>query len=566
MRDHIIGEDYELWDIVTDGPLATMKKNAEAVDVPKTRSDCTSEDLKKWEKNAKAKKWLVCGLGPDEYNRIQSCTIVKEIWDTLQVAHEGTPQEGEIIQEMYTRFTTLTNELKSIGRVILEEEKVEKILTRVLPVSWENKITVIQELKNISTLKLDELIGNLTAYELRRQTMKMDALKKEMSLAFRIIEGVDLEYDEMILITKDFKKYLIRGKGPSRSRSYNKPRVPEKQTNEGCYKCGRTDHHIKNCPQWEIEWKKERVEGRNRKKEQGESSDEDLEDKYGDEQALMEIGESDEESELSKECVILKAKCKNLELMASESESKNTELKNQVHELDTIVLELRYENLKLKLGTGKKKADHTQLTLEENVGKIKDELYKRDEQIRVLKEDLNKGSSQIWYMDSGCPKHMTCSKNQFLSLEDLKGGNVSFGNEKKGEIIWVGKKLYRGMIGSLLYLTAIRPDIVFSIGLCTRFQANPKKSHLIAIKKILRYLKGTTDLCLWYPKGSNFNLLGYADIDYTGFLVDRKSTSGMAQFLGSCLVSWATKKQNSVALSTDEAEYVVVASCCAQLL
>ncbi|XP_070023139.1 uncharacterized protein [Nicotiana sylvestris] len=184
MKDHIIEEDYELWDIVTDGPLATTMKNEEGVVVPKTRADCTVEHLKKWEKNAKAKKWLVCGLGPDEYSRIQSCTTAKEIWDTLQVAHEGTPQmkrsrgtllysqyenftikEGETIQEMYTRFT---KELKSLGRIILEEYKVEKILTRVLPVSWESKITIIQESKNIATLRLDELIGNLTAYELRR--------------------------------------------------------------------------------------------------------------------------------------------------------------------------------------------------------------------------------------------------------------------------------------------------------------------------------------------------------------------------------------------------------------
>ncbi|XP_070025764.1 secreted RxLR effector protein 161-like [Nicotiana sylvestris] len=81
------------------------------------------------------------------------------------------------------------------------------------------------------------------------------------------------------------------------------------------------------------------------------------------------------------------------------------------------------------------------------------------------------------------------------------------------------------MIGSLLYLTASRPDIVFSVGLCARFQANPKESHLAAVKRILRYLKGTTDLCLRYPKGSNFNLVVYVDADYTGFLVDRKSTS-----------------------------------------
>ncbi|XP_070007429.1 uncharacterized protein [Nicotiana sylvestris] len=109
MRDHIIGEDYELWDIVTYGPLATTKKNAEVVDVPKIRADCTVEDLKKWEKNAKAKKWLVCGLGPDEHSRIQSCTTAKDIWDTLQVAHEGTPQVKRsreiLLYSQYENFT-----------------------------------------------------------------------------------------------------------------------------------------------------------------------------------------------------------------------------------------------------------------------------------------------------------------------------------------------------------------------------------------------------------------------------------------------------------------------------
>ncbi|XP_070044693.1 uncharacterized protein [Nicotiana tomentosiformis] len=92
MRDHIQGEDYELWDIAISGPLATLKENTEGVDVPKTRADCTAKDLKKWEKNAKAKKRLVCGLGPDEYSRIQGCATAKQIWDTLQVAHEGTTQ------------------------------------------------------------------------------------------------------------------------------------------------------------------------------------------------------------------------------------------------------------------------------------------------------------------------------------------------------------------------------------------------------------------------------------------------------------------------------------------
>ncbi|XP_075089935.1 secreted RxLR effector protein 161-like [Nicotiana tabacum] len=130
----------------------------------------------------------------------------------------------------------------------------------------------------------------------------------------------------------------------------------------------------------------------------------------------------------------------------------------------------------------------------------------------------------------------------------------------------VEHKLYRGMIRSLLYLTASMPDIIFNVGLCARFQTNPKESYLMAVKRILRYLKGTLDLCLWYPRWYSFDLVGYTDADYAGFYVDRKSTSETTHFLGSCLVSWGTKKHNLVALSIVEAEYVEATSCCAQLL
>ncbi|KAH0719582.1 hypothetical protein KY285_015613 [Solanum tuberosum] len=130
----------------------------------------------------------------------------------------------------------------------------------------------------------------------------------------------------------------------------------------------------------------------------------------------------------------------------------------------------------------------------------------------------------------------------------------------------VNQTMYRGIIGSLLYLTASRPNIVFSVGMCARFQVAPKESHLKSAKRILRYLKGTQDLVLFYHIGDSFDLIGYVDVDYAGFIVDRKSTSGMTHFLGSSLISWGTKKQNFVALSTTEAEYVIVASCCAQLL
>ncbi|KAI3747240.1 hypothetical protein L6452_09693 [Arctium lappa] len=107
---------------------------------------------------------------------------------------------------------------------------------------------------------------------------------------------------------------------------------------------------------------------------------------------------------------------------------------------------------------------------------------------------------------------------------------------------------------------------MFSTCLCDRYQANPKESHLSSVKRIFRYLKGTADLGLWYPKDTSFELTSYSDADHAGCMLDRKSTSGHIQFLGDKLVSWASKKQLCVSTSTAEAEYVAAASCCSQVL
>ena len=99
-------------------------------------------------------------------------------------------------------------------------------------------------------------------------------------------------------------------------------------------------------------------------------------------------------------------------------------------------------------------------------------------------------------------------------------------------------KLYRSMIGSLLYSMASRPDIIFSACLCARFHSCSKESHLIAVKHIIRRLKGTIRMGLWYPKIRQFFMTSFSDVDYAGCRVDRKSTSGTYQFLENCLVSW----------------------------
>jgi hypothetical protein len=107
---------------------------------------------------------------------------------------------------------------------------------------------------------------------------------------------------------------------------------------------------------------------------------------------------------------------------------------------------------------------------------------------------------------------------------------------------------------------------MLSVCMCARFQADPKEVHLRAVKIIMRYLVYTPKFGLWYPKGPTFDLIGYSDDHWAGCKIDTKSTLGTCQFLGRSLVSWASKKQNSVALSTFEAEYIAASHCCVQLL
>jgi hypothetical protein len=142
-------------------------------------------------------------------------------------------------------------------------------------------------------------------------------------------------------------------------------------------------------------------------------------------------------------------------------------------------------------------------------------------------------------------KHAKLAKTQM-------GTNGHLNLDKGGK--FVDQKAYQSMIGSLLYLCASRPDIMLSVCMCARFQSNPNECHLVVVKRILRYLVLTPCFGIWYPKG-------YSDSDYARCKVDRKSTSGTCQFLGRSLVSWSSKKQTSVALSTVEANYVAAGQC-----
>nr|GEW37696.1 Gag-Pol polyprotein [Tanacetum cinerariifolium] len=125
---------------------------------------------------------------------------------------------------------------------------------------------------------------------------------------------------------------------------------------------------------------------------------------------------------------------------------------------------------------------------------------------------------------------------------------------------------YSSKIRSLMYLTSSRPDIVQAVCFCPRYQSRPTEKHLKEVKRIFRYLRGTVNMGLWYPKGFSFALTAFSDVDHAGCIDSRKSTSGGIQFLGDKLVSWMSKKQNCTAMSSAEAEYVALSASCAQVM
>ncbi|GJY72372.1 retrovirus-related pol polyprotein from transposon TNT 1-94 [Tanacetum coccineum] len=126
--------------------------------------------------------------------------------------------------------------------------------------------------------------------------------------------------------------------------------------------------------------------------------------------------------------------------------------------------------------------------------------------------------------------------------------------------------LYRGMIGSLMYLTSSRPDLICAVCLCARYQAKPTEKHLNVVKRIFRYIRGTINWGLWYSKDSAIALTAFADVDHAGCQDTRHSTSRSMQLLGDRLVSWSSKRHKSSAISNREAEYIALSGCCAQLL
>ena len=238
MKIFIQALDYDMWSIIVNGPH-TPTKIIDGEESSKLEKDWDEVDKKMAQLNAKAMNVLYCALDANEFNRISTCSSAKEIWDRLEVTHEGTNQvketkinmlvhkyelfkieHDESITAMFTRFTDIINGLKSLGKSYTNSELVRKIL-RSLPRTWEAKVTAIQEAKDLNTLPLEELLGSLMTHELSMMQHQEDEIKKKRTIALKSTASPDEEIDdtedeeqdeEMALITRRFKKFLRKRK------------------------------------------------------------------------------------------------------------------------------------------------------------------------------------------------------------------------------------------------------------------------------------------------------------------------------------------------------------------
>lgn len=267
MQNYIKAENYQAWLVVEDGPYIpykTVVDGDKTTKILKEKHELDDEDYKKIELNHRAMKCLYNGICQDEYEKISSLESAKEIWDYLIVVNEGTAQvkktrtrlllreyelfemdPKESIQDMFTRFTKITNELSSLGRKFPTDDLVTKILS-ILPESWEQKVTAIEEFRLLQDMTLEDLIGKLQTHEIHRKSYVKNKVKeerkekddrrekeKERDMGLDVITEEDMmEGNAAVFVKNAMKKYN---------------RFQRRIKNEGCFKCGKPGHVMKDC-------------------------------------------------------------------------------------------------------------------------------------------------------------------------------------------------------------------------------------------------------------------------------------------------------------------------------
>ncbi|KAH9670243.1 hypothetical protein KPL70_016903 [Citrus sinensis] len=389
MRIYLQALDYEIWEVVCDGPFMPTFKDEVEDDIPKPSSQWSELEKRKMSLNSKAINALFCALNKKEFHRVSSCESAQEIWNKLEVVYEGTNQvkgskisrytrqyelfqmeQNENVYSMYTRFTDIVNTLGALGKTFSNSEKVKKII-RSLPKEWRPKRTDIEEAKDLNTLPLDDLIGSLISYEEDLAAEKgHEENKKSIALKASKYESdgeSEPDDEELAMLARRFRKFFKKTGERKNFRNFKNYR--EKKEAITCYKCKKPGHIRSECPLINKLKKKAMV-----------ATWDDSEEKSNDEEGSQEVS--------------------NLALMAIGGDDDLNEVSDPTY----------------------------------------DELYDAFQNLHneLMKIGLEKKKNK-WYLDNGCSRHMTGNYGWFSSFTKIEnGGDVSFGDNSKGKILGIG--------------------------------------------------------------------------------------------------------------------------------
>ncbi|KAL6348530.1 hypothetical protein AAG906_013150 [Vitis piasezkii] len=477
-------------------------------------------------------------------------------------------KENETIVEMITRFTDIVNGLEALGKTYKESEKVMKIL-RSLPSKWHTKVTAIQEAKDLTKLPMEELIGSLMTYEINL-TKKLqegeDKKKKNIALKATTKEEEDVEEekpseedDDLALIIRKLNKYMRNER--FRGRKFTSRRDPSKKESSShgdkekwedkrdlvCFKCKKPGHIKYDYPRYKSEAKRRMKKAMMATWSDSEESSEEEKEKEVGNMCFMAIDDLDEGSKKDK--WFLDSGCSR-HMTGDESKfAFLTKKKRRIHrrQQEEVGEDPKKEKSPLALPPLHQVQGESSQDLPKDWKFIDTTLFIKTKYsdmllVQIYVDDIIFGATNV----SLCEEFSKCMHSEFemsmmgelnfflgLQIKQLKEGtfinqakyirdllkrfnleeaktmktpmssSIKLDKDEKGKSI--DSTMYRGMIGSLLYLTASRPDII--------------------------YLKGTMDIGLWYPKGDNFESIGYSDSDFAGCKFERKSTSGTCHFL-----------------------------------
>ncbi|KAH9792469.1 hypothetical protein KPL71_004135 [Citrus sinensis] len=267
MRIYLQALDYEIWEIICDGPFMPLTRNEVGEDIPKPSREWNELEKRKATLNSKAMNALFCALDKKEFHRVSSCESANEIWHKLEVVYEGTNQvkeskisrytrqyelfqmeQNESVYSMYTRFTNIVNTLGALGKTFSNSDKVKKII-RSLPKEWRQKKTVIEEAKDLNILPIDDLIGSLISYEEDLEAERGNEEKKK-NIALKASkhesdEESEQDEEEMDMLARRFRK-LFKKSGERRKFRDLKNRKEKKELIK-CYECKKLGHIRTEC-------------------------------------------------------------------------------------------------------------------------------------------------------------------------------------------------------------------------------------------------------------------------------------------------------------------------------